>query len=371
MQCSRCILDTKDDPFISFDADGVCNHCRDYDKYAASNLFSGEDAKQKLDAIIDTIKKEGEGKPYDTILGVSGGVDSTYLAYLAKSFGLRVLLFHFDNGWNSEIAVKNVERMSKILSYDLNTYVVDWEEFKDIQLAYIKANVVDIEAITDHCAMVATRRVAREHKIQNVIIGTNISTEFVLPKYWIFTKADSRNLKDIHKKFGKMKLNTLPVSTFYEDYIAKPLNFHSILDYVPYVKSEVKEVIKDKLGWEDYGGKHYESIWTRFYQGYILPEKFGIDKRKAHVSNLICSGQMTREEALEEMKAPIYDPKQLAIDKEFVLKKLNMSVAEFDDYIKAPRIEHTAYDHRMPVDKRYGILKPFKALYRLLVPVKK
>jgi hypothetical protein len=371
-QCNRCILDTNDDPFIVFDDKGVCNHCLKYDKQAKEQVFTGEIAKQKFDAIIAKIKEEGKGKPYDTILGVSGGVDSTYLAYLSKQYGLRVLLFHFDNGWDSELSVKNIENMATKLGYDLSTYVVDWNEFKDIQLSYIKAGVVDIEAITDHAAKVATIRLAKQYKIHNVLIGTNIVTESVLPDYWIFPKRDWRNLKDIHRKFGAVKLKSLPVSSiwedFYNDRVFKP-QFHSLLDLVPYVKDDVKKLIIKELDWKDYGGKHYESIWTRFYQGYILPEKFHIDKRKAHLSNLICSGQITKEQAFEEMKLPIYDPEQLKVDKDFVLKKLNFTEAEFDEYIKKPRREHTEFDHVMHIDKRYPVLAPVKKLYRMLFPV--
>lgn len=372
-QCSNCILDTNDDPYIRFDSNGVCNHCLRYRELAKEQVFTGAVAEKKLNDTIARIKKEGEGKQYDTILGVSGGVDSTYLAYLAKQHGLRVLLFHFDNGWDSELSVKNIESMATKLGYDLSTYVVDWNEFKDVQLSYIKASVVDIEAITDHAAKVATIRLAKQHKIHNVIIGTNIVTEAILPNYWIFPKRDWRNLKDIHNQYGTVKLKSLPVSSVWEDFYYKNLykiDFHSVLDYVPYVKDDVKNLIIKEMDWKDYGGKHYESIWTRFYQGYILPQKFHIDKRKAHLSNLICSEQITKEEALEEMKQPIYNPEQLKIDKEFVLKKLNLTEEEFDAYIKAPRREHTEFDHFKQIDVRYPVLKPIKKLYRAISPVK-
>ena len=294
-QCENCILDTNDDPFISFDANGVCNHCKKYEEEARKHVFTGSEAQEKLNAIINKIKREGAGKKYDTILGVSGGVDSTYLAFLAKQYGLRVLLFHFDNGWDSELSVKNIESMASKLGYDLSTYVVDWKEFRDVQLAYIKANVVDIEAITDHAAKIATIRLEKKFKINNILIGTNVVSESVLPANWIFSKRDWRNLRDIQRQYGSIKLSTLPVSSIWEDfyiYRISKINFFSLLDLVPYVKADVKKLITEKLGWKDYGGKHYESIWTRFYQGYILPKKFGIDKRKAHYSNLICSGQM-------------------------------------------------------------------------------
>jgi N-acetyl sugar amidotransferase len=372
-QCTRCILDTNDDPYITFDKDGVCNHCLKYDKQAKEHIFQPEVAKKKLDAMVAKIKAQGVGKEYDTILGVSGGVDSTYLAYLAKQQGLRVLLFHFDNGWNSELAVQNIENLSKKLDYDLTTYVVDWNEFREVQLSYIRASVVDIEAITDHSAIFATKQLARKLKIHNVLIGTNIVTESILPPYWIFSKMDWKNLRDIYRIHGEGKLKTLPVSSRGKDFFYKyfyKINLFSWLNYVSYIKKDVKELIIKEFEWRDYGGKHYESIWTRFYQGYILPQKFNIDKRKAHVSNLICSGQLTRQEALEEMKTPIYDPVQLKIDKEFVLKKLNLTADEFDKYMNEKRREHTEFKHIKPLDKKYPFLKPVKKIFRFLFPIK-
>ena len=365
-QCENCILDTNDDPFISFDANGVCNHCKKYEEEARKHVFTGSEAQEKLNAIINKIKREGAGKKYDTILGVSGGVDSTYLAFLAKQYGLRVLLFHFDNGWDSELSVKNIESMASKLGYDLSTYVVDWKEFRDVQLAYIKANVVDIEAITDHAAKIATIRLAKKFKINNILIGTNVVSESVLPANWIFSKRDWRNLRDIQRQYVSIKLSTLPVSSIWEDfyiYRISKINFFSLLDLVPYVKADVKKLITEKLGWKDYGGKHYESIWTRFYQGYILPKKFGIDKRKAHYSNLICSGQMSKSEALEEMKLPIYDAQKLREDKEYVYKKLGFTEKEFDEYLQHPRREHKEFDYIKPIEERYPYLKFLKTIY--------
>ncbi len=365
-QCENCILDTNDDPFISFDANGVCNHCKKYEEEARKHVFTGSEAQEKLNAIINKIKREGAGKKYDTILGVSGGVDSTYLAFLAKQYGLRVLLFHFDNGWDSELSVKNIESMASKLGYDLSTYVVDWKEFRDVQLAYIKANVVDIEAITDHAAKIATIRLTKKFKINNILIGTNVVSESVLPANWIFSKRDWRNLRDIQRQYGSIKLSTLPVSSIWEDfyiYRISKINFFSLLDLVPYVKADVKKLITEKLGWKDYGGKHYESIWTRFYQGYILPKKFGIDKRKAHYSNLICSGQMSKSEALEEMKLPIYDAQKLREDKEYVYKKLGFTEKEFDEYLQHPRREHKEFDYIKPIEERYPYLKFLKTIY--------
>ncbi len=372
-QCVRCVFDTNDDEYIKFNKDGICNHCTDYDALAKRELFDGVIAQKKLAEVVDKLKAEGKGKKYDTILGVSGGVDSTYLAFLTKQLNLRVLLFHFDNGWNSELAVKNIENLSTKLDFDLYTYVVNWEEFRDVQLAYLEAGVIDIEAITDHSAIHATKQIAKKFNIKSAIIGYNIVTEAVLPKSWIFPKRDWRNVKDIHATHGKMKLKTFPISSIYEDFYFKyifKLHFFSLLNYVPYIKTEVKKIISKELDWKDYGGKHYENIWTRFYQGYILPTRFNIDKRKSHLSNLICSKQITKAEAIEELKLPIYNEEQFKIDYEFVLKKLNLTEEQFQHYMKLPIKSHREYDHYMPIEKRYPFLYPVKKIFRKIVKVK-
>lgn len=367
-QCSRCILDTNDDSEISFDSDGLCNHCQNYDK-SAESLLLGKERDLKLNQIIDQLKKAGEGKKYDCILGVSGGVDSTYLAYKAKEYGLKTLCVHFDNGWNSELAVKNIENIISRLNFDLETYVVNWKEFKDIQLAYFKADVIDIEAITDHAITGTIYKLAAQYNIKYILTGNNVSTEFVLPRHWIFHKTDAVNIKDIHKKYGTVKLTSFPffdakAKHYYK--MVKGIKSVDLLNYMPYIKSDVKEIITKELGWRDYGGKHYESVFTRFYQGYILPEKFGIDKRKAHLSNLICSGQITKGQALEELMQPVYPKELFETDKEFVLKKLGFSEEEFDTYIKRPRREHEEFKTEQALYANYPILKPLKPIGDLL-----
>jgi N-acetyl sugar amidotransferase len=364
-QCSRCILDTKDDPAITFNQEGVCNHCLNYDKMEKELVYKGEAGEKKLAETVEIIKKAGKGKAYDCILGVSGGVDSTYLAYKAKELGLRTLCVHFDNGWNSELAVKNIENIISKLGFDLETYVVNWPEFKDIQLAYFKANVVDIEAITDHAITGTIYRLATKYGIKYILTGNNVATEVVLPKYWIFHKADAANIKDIHDKFGTIKLKNYPFFGSKEKHLyqtVKGIKSVDLLNYMPYIKDQVKKEISEKLEWRDYGGKHYESVFTRFYQGYILPQKFGIDKRKAHYSNLICSGQMTKTEVISKMEEDIYPAELIETDKEFVLKKLGMSEEFFNDYLKQPRREHTEYKTEQSVYQNYPILKPFKPI---------
>ncbi len=369
-QCIKCVLGTNDDIDINFNYAGICNHCIGYQELASQILLPPEIAKARLEQIVDKIKSDGKGKKYDTMLGVSGGVDSTYLAYLSKQMGLRVLLFHFDNGWNSELAVMNIENLSKKLGFDLYTYVVDWEEFRDVQLAYLEAGVIDIEAITDHSAIHATKIIADKLKIKNVIGGFNIVTEAILPSSWVFNKRDWRNLKDIHATHGKLKLKSFPISSAWQDFYfnkIKNFQFYCLLDYIDYNKEEVKNVISKELGWQDYGGKHYESVWTRFYQGYILLRRFNIDKRKAHLSNLINSNQITKTKAIEELKTPNYNPEVLKNDYDFVLKKLQLSKEQFENYMDKPIKKHIEYDHIIPIEIKYPMLRPIQWFYRKLV----
>jgi N-acetyl sugar amidotransferase len=307
-------------------------------------------------------------------MGLSGGVDSTYIAWLAKELNLRPLAVHFDNGWNSELAVQNIENIVNKLGFDLFTYVINWEEFRDLQKAYLKASVIDIEAITDHAIFATLYRLAGEKKIKYILSGTNVHTEQTLPKSWVHPKADHINIKSIHRRFGTLPLKTFPfmdgkVKRYYHQIIG--VRSVSLLNFVEYDKNKVKQLIEKELGWRDYGGKHYESIWTRFYQGYILPEKFKVDKRKAHLSDLIFGGQISKAEAIEELKKPIYDPEQFKVDYEFVLKKLGFTREEFEALMKEPRRSHYDFDYEKPIDQRYPILKPVKSIFRKLFPVKK
>jgi N-acetyl sugar amidotransferase len=373
-QCTISVMDNIADPNITFDEKGICNYYYEYKAAEKDAVFTGLEGAKKLEEIAATIKKAGQGQQYDCIMGLSGGVDSTYIAMLAKKLGLRPLAVHFDNGWNSELAVQNIENIVNKLGIDLFTYVINWEEFKDLQIAYLKASVVDIEAITDHAIFATLYRLAGERKIKYILNGTNVHTEQTLPKTWVHPKADHINIKAIHKQYGTVPLKTFPfmdakVKRYYQQMMG--VQSVSILNLVEYNKKKVKDLIQKELGWRDYGGKHYESIWTRFYQGYILPTKFKIDKRKAHLSDLIFGGQMTKEEALEELKKPGYDEAQFKVDFEFVLKKFGFTREEFTALMNQPARSHYDFDYEMPVDQRYPLLKPVKAIYRKLFPVKK
>ncbi len=355
-RCTKTVMDNIADPDIRFDKDGVCNYYHEYQAAAKKGVFTGEAGRKKLDELVTSIKNDGKGKRYDCLIGLSGGVDSTYVAWLAKQHGLRPLAVHLDNGWDSELAVKNVENIITKCGFDLFSLVVDWEEFRDIQLAYLKASVVDIEVVSDHAIFASMYKLAKEHKTGYIISGTNIVTEFIMPPSWLYDKMDFANLKDIHSRYGMKRLKTYPTHDFkkYIYYSAVlRLNPVSILNYVPYNKKEVKTIIQKELGWRDYGGKHYESQFTKFYQAYILPEKFHIDKRKAHLSTLICSEQMTRPEALEELSKPLYDPAQLKSDKEYVLKKFGLSAEEFEKIMHLPPQHHGAFKSDRKLKEMY------------------
>lgn len=355
-RCPITVMDNIADPDITFDANGVCNYYYDYQKAAAAGLYPEKEGREKLERLAEKIRMEGKDKPYDCLIGLSGGVDSTYVALLVKQLGLRPLAVHLDNGWNSELAVKNVENIITRLGFDLYTLVVNWEEFRDIQLSYLKASVVDIEVVSDHAIFATMYKLAKEHKTGYIISGTNIVTEHIMPPGWLYRKMDFANLKDIHDRYGSVKLNTYPSFDFkkyvYYSSVLK-LSPISILNYIPYNKKEVKEVIIRELGWRDYGGKHYESMFTKFYQAYILPTKFRIDKRKPHLSNLIASGQLTREEALAELQQPLYPPRELQADREYVVKKLGLSEAEFDAIMALPPRRHEEFKTDKQLKDRY------------------
>jgi N-acetyl sugar amidotransferase len=331
-------MDTTD-PDITFDAQGVCNHCQRYDRIATQRLVPLAERTRQFDALVAKIKADGAGKPYDCIVGVSGGVDSTYVAWVVKQAGLRPLAVHLDNGWNSELAVANIEKALKTLGIDLYTHVIDWEEFRDLQVSFLKASTPDGEVPTDHAIFALLYELAAKHGLHYVISGTNVSTEGVLPVKWGYGYFDWRYVKDVHRRFGTGKLSTyphfsLPKLAYYV--FLRRIRMVSILNYIDYDKQQAMEVLQKQLGWVYYGGKHYESIYTRFYQAYLLPRKFQIDKRKAHYSGLICSGQMTRQQALQLMEEPVYPAPLLEQDREYTIKKLALTVEQFEQVMKAP-----------------------------------
>ncbi len=331
-------MDTTD-PDISFDTAGVCSHCRRYERLAQQRLIPVGERKARLDALLSEIRTAGQGMAYDCVIGVSGGVDSTYVAWVVKEHGLRPLAVHLDNGWNSELAVANIEKTLKTLGIDLHTHVIDWEEFRDLQLSFLKASTPDGEVPTDHAILALLYQMADRHGLHHVITGTNVVSEAILPEKWGYGYFDWRYIKDVHRRFGTARISTyphLPLARLFYYVFVRRIRMVSILNYIEYDKQQAMDLLQNRLGWIYYGGKHYESIYTRFYQAYVLPQKFNIDKRKAHYSNLICSGQMTRAQALEKMREPIYPERLLQEDREYAIKKLGLTPAQFDAIMAAP-----------------------------------
>jgi N-acetyl sugar amidotransferase len=337
--CVRCVMNSFVDRNLVVDPSGICNHCRRYESLVASRTVAPDQREQALARLVDRIKADGRGKEYDCIVGVSGGVDSTYVAYLAKSLGLRPLAVHFDNGWNSELAVGNIQKVLDRLSIELYTYVVDWEEFRSLQLAFLRASTPDGEIPTDHAIQALLWRKADEFGVRYILSGMNFATEaFSIPE-WAYGHSDWTYIEDVNRRFGQMPLKTYPHYTLtYLLYLnaVRRIKTVSILNYVNYDKAKAIELLQQQLGWTAYGGKHYESIYTRFFQGYILPRKFGIDKRYGHLCDLINAGQMTREAALSELQSPPFPEAMAAQDREYVIKKFGISSAEFDAIMAAP-----------------------------------
>lgn len=331
--CTRCIMDTTD-PDIVFDANGVCHHCHAYDAAVRARVKT----PAERDELVAEIKRAGHGKPYDCIIGVSGGVDSTYVAYASrKLLGLRPLAVHLDNGWDSELAVKNIQHVLEKLGIELYTEVLDWDEFRDLQLAFLRASTPDSEIPTDHAIVSVLYQQARRHGIRYILSGCNVRTESHLPPAWSRGHSDWRYIRALQDQFGTRPLRTFPHRNMLDlVWDARTVHWIDILNYLAYRKDEALRVLQDELGWQYYGGKHYESIYTRFYQGYILPRKFGFDKRRMHLSSLICSGEITRDEALAEMTKPPYPEDLQASDREYVVKKLGITEAELEQIMRAP-----------------------------------
>jgi len=333
-------MDTSD-PEIVFDENGCCNHCSRALKLLDTPpiSLSAEEKEKSLKALVDKIKVKGKNKKYDCIIGVSGGVDSTYAAYLVKKNGLNPLAVHLDNGWNSRIAVTNIEKTLKKLDIDLYTHVIDWEEFKDLQLSFLKASTPDSEVPSDHAIQALLYETAARYKVQYILAGTNITSESILPKAWSQGHSDWKYIKSVQKKFGTARLKTFPhygILRLFRNIVVRKIKYISILNYVNYAKEDAKKFLMDELGWEDYGGKHYESVYTHFYQSFILPKKFGFDKRRAHLSSLIMAGQLTREEALEEMKKPAISDEMARSEEEYVINKFNLTRESYDNIMNAP-----------------------------------
>ena len=338
------------------DAHGVCNFCRDFEA-KLSELQRLQGQPQALARLVETVQAAGRGKAYDCVVGLSGGVDSSYVLHLVKEQGLRPLAVHLDNGWNSELAVANIHALVDKLGVDLYTHVIDWDENRDMQLSMFKAGVIDIELLMDNAMLALNYQCAARYKLRHIISGSNRATEGVrMPRGWNHFKLDAMNIRAIHQRFGTLPIKTHPLLGTLDHLRYKywnKLEWVSWLDYVDYNKQAAVALLTERYGYKPYPYKHYESVFTRYYQGYLLPAKFNVDKRRVHLSTLIMSGQITREQALADLASPPYDPQQLQRDQQFILKKFGVDEAWLADYLKAPIHAHADYPSELPRWERW------------------
>ena len=350
-RCTRCVMDTTDSK-ITFDENGVCDHCRNFDKNIKPYWHADEERLDELMEMAQVIKEAGKHSEYDCILGLSGGADSSYLAYIAKEvMGLRPLAFVVDTGWNLNVAVENIEKIVKGLNLDLYTEVINWKEMADFQLSMFKSQISSQDAPQDHAIFAALYNYAAKHNIKYVLTGSNNSTEFIRPPVeWLYMN-DLRMYKDIHNKYGQIPFKTYPTCGMFRyrviyHYLYGMRRFYP-LDYVVYDKSKAEDFLHEKYGWTKYANKHYENVFTRFFEGYYLPHKFGYDTRKNVLSTQILAGTMTREKALEILETNPYDEYQMQRDKAYIARKLRISTEEFDEIIAQPNKTPSDYKNSM------------------------
>jgi N-acetyl sugar amidotransferase len=347
-------MDTSDSN-ITFDARGWCDYCNNFHNNILPHWHTDERGEREIMRQAEQVKRDGRGREHDCLLGISGGVDSSYLAYIAKEkLGLRPLIFHVDAGWNSQQAVHNIEKVVEGLKLDLHTEVVNWLEMKDLQLAFFKAQVPHLDTPQDHAFFAALYNFAAKNGFKYILNGGNYSTECVRePLEWHYHASDLRQLRDIHRRFGTRPLKTFPqadIFTYklYYRYV-KGVRVLRPLNYLPYIKEDAMNFLIERFGWQRYAHKHYESRFTRFYEGYWLPTKFGFDKRRAHFSSLILTGQMSREEALERIAKPAFDQATIEQDFEYIATKLDISVEELRALLNGPNKSYRDYRSAMPM----------------------
>lgn len=346
--CSRCVMDTTAAE-IAFDEHGVCSFCQEFDAGAARVLFMpAEKRDQRLGELIRDIKRKGRRRKYDAIIGLSGGTDSSYLCHVCSSAGLRALVITVDTGWDSRESAENIKRLASKLAFDFRTVKVDWDEMRDLQVAYYRAAVQNCEVPQDHVFLAILYEEAAKNNIRTILTGGNLATESILPTSWSFNAADARNLKAIHRRFGVNPLRRFQTLSFWKRYLYYPfvrgVKEVRLLNFIAYNRAEAKRTLAQEYGWQDYGLKHYESVLTRFFQGYVLPTRFGIDKRKAHLSSLVLSGQMTRDQALRQLEAPPYaGTSLLEEDMACVARKLGVSLEEWRSILALPPRAHTDF----------------------------
>ena len=352
--CTKCVMDTTD-PNIFFDENGVCDHCHDFQNNVKPNWHTDERGRQYLSSIVDKIKTSGKDNDFDCLLGLSGGVDSSFMLHLAvKEFGLRPLVFHVDGGWNSELAVHNINVMIDKLGLDLYTEVINWEEMKDFQLAFFKSGVPHLDIPQDHAFIATLYRFAEKYKIKYILNGGNFATECVqYPMEWFYYGTDVVHNNDIRKIFGTNKMETYPFSSIFRHKIYlkyfKGVNVLKPLNYMPFIKEDAISLLEKEYSWKPYPQKHFESRFTKFYKGYWLPERFGYDTRKVQYSSLILTGQMTRDKAIEQLKKPAYDPALIEDEFNYIATKLGITSTELKQYFNMPKKFYWDYKNQQNI----------------------
>ena len=346
--CNNCVMDTSDQDIV-FDEDGICDHCNTYYQKILPNWHTDEKGNIKLQKILDKIKKDGNGKDFDCIIGMSGGIDSSYLTYIAKKkFDLRPLIFHVDAGWNSQIAVNNIEKLVDKLGLDLFTEVINWNEMRDLQLSYFKSGLPNIDTPQDHAFFAMMYKFAEKYKVKNILTGANLSTECIRnPISWMYYQSDVVQLKDVQKKFGKIKIKDFPTTNILKHKIILPylknIKTFRLLNYINYNKKNAIELLSKNFDWQPYPQKHFESRFTKFYESYWLFERFGYDVRRVQFSSLILTNQMTRSDAIKILKDKPYDVENIKHDIEFVANKLQVSVTDINNFFNLPKKNYKDY----------------------------
>lgn len=362
-QCTRCVMDTSAADIV-FDSNGVCSYCTEFLERSSHVIFEqSHDKMVRLQGLIDSVKKAGRGKLYDCVVGVSGGVDSSWVLAEAVRLGLRPLAVHMDNGWNSELAQNNIANLVTSLGVDLHTHVIDWEEYRGLMQAFFDADVIDVELLYDNAMLAVNYAMARKYGLKYILAGTNQATEGIaIPRNWNWFKLDKRNVYSLARRAGLAKLKSFPsIGTI--DYllarVGNRVHWTSFLDYLHFNKFDALDVLEQRFGYRRYPFKHYESIFTRFYQGYILPRKFNVDKRRLHLSTLIVSGQITRSKALQGLEGIAYlSNEDMESDIKYFLKKMGWTSKDLEEYITRPEKSHDSYGS----EKWFGDL--INSLYR-------
>lgn len=364
-ECPRCLFNTEILPDLCI-YDASCSECVNYDRINKKYSHPLSEIDSIIKKLISKIKKQkGVNNKYDSVLGISGGIDSCYLALKVKEYGLNPLMVHLDNGWDTEGAISNIKNIALKTGFDLETYVIEWNEFKEMQKAYLRASVIDLELLTDHAITSTLFMYANKYNVKYILNGANYKTESIMPNKWAFRHDDHVNIKDIVSKHSNVKIRTYPLLTWFKRLYykkIKKIQTVSILNYLPYKKSQAIIELEKKIGFKSYPQKHFDSIITRFYQGYILPKKFGVDKRVAHLSNLILSGDITKQEAKKILLNNEYTEEMQKKDYDYFIKKLELTPQEFENYITTAPRSHLLYKIEKGVMEKINIFKTFAHL---------